>query len=52
MMSGISIISISFILDTGKVYKLFFKNGNTYITSFYEPLSTSEVIWTLKQHVS
>ncbi|VDI10325.1 Hypothetical predicted protein, partial [Mytilus galloprovincialis] len=36
--------------NTGKVYKLFFKNGNTYTTSTYEPLSTSEVIWTLKQY--
>ncbi|VDI24339.1 Hypothetical predicted protein [Mytilus galloprovincialis] len=36
--------------NTGKVYKLFFKNGNTYTTSTYEPLRSLEVIWTLKQH--
>ncbi|CAC5355203.1 SEMA4 [Mytilus coruscus] len=36
--------------NTGKVYKLFSKNGNIYISSSYVPLSNSDVIWALKHN--
>ncbi|XP_052099524.1 semaphorin-2A-like isoform X2 [Mytilus californianus] len=36
--------------NNGEVYKLFFKDGSTYIDSMYSPLSNAEVIWALKQY--
>ncbi|VDI08782.1 Hypothetical predicted protein, partial [Mytilus galloprovincialis] len=38
--------------NTGKVYKLFFKDGSTYINTMISPLSEADVIWALKQFVS
>ncbi|XP_076102256.1 semaphorin-4D-like [Mytilus galloprovincialis] len=35
--------------NTGEVYKLFFKEGSTYINSMFSPLSKADVIWALKQ---
>ncbi|XP_052099527.1 uncharacterized protein LOC127734022 isoform X2 [Mytilus californianus] len=33
--------------SSGKVYKLFSKNENTYVSNIYSPLPTNEAIWSL-----
>ena len=38
--------------DTGKVYKLFSKGEETYVSSTYSPTKNSEVIWSMQQYVS
>ena len=38
--------------DRGKVYKLFSKGEEIYVSSTYSPTQNSEVIWSMQQYVS
>ena len=48
---GFIVVCLSF-LGSGKVYKLFSTNENTYVSNTYSPLPKNEAIWSLVSFVS